>query len=76
MQQHVMRNVAACLLVHERLDVERLHDISVELRVQVRVANALVQQLAHLRAQQHRLLFAHSISIPIQCWLQLNRSLL
>ena len=45
--------VAARLLVHERLDVERLHDVGVELRVQVRVADALVQQLAHLRAWQY-----------------------
>ena len=48
--------VAARLLVHERLDVERLHDVGVELRVQVRIADALVQQLPHLRTAQHGLL--------------------
>ena len=47
--------LAARLLVHERLDVQRLHDVGVELRVEVGVADALVQQLAHLCAHARKL---------------------
>lgn len=38
----------AYVLIHEGFDVEGLHDVAVELRMQVRVPYPLVQQLPHL----------------------------
>ena len=40
------------LLVEEGLNVERLHDVCVELREQEGVPDALVQQFPHLQRRQ------------------------
>ena len=47
---------AAHLLVHEDLDGQGLHDIRLELGVQVGVPDALVQQLPHLHTQYFKFL--------------------